>query len=501
MQAKKRSVLNIASGLFGQLMTIICGVLIPRLIMVSYGSEINGLLNSVGQIFIYFGLFEAGVGTASVQALYAPVAKQDKNQIDAILSATKKFYNKTGLLYFGAVLLLALLYPFLLNTSIPYWKIFFIIFFGGAGNCLNFFYQGKYTVLLSAEGKSYVYTNITTLINVVTNIVKVVLLLLGYNVLAVQFSYFVICFFQLFVYAIYLKRNYSWINWNAEPNNQAISQKNSTLIHQIASVIFYNTDPLILTSITHDLKIVSVYTIYNMVTSMVTALVQQLSQGISFRLGQLFNTERTLYIKLHHICEMVYLTLAFASMTTTYILFPAFIKLYTKGVTDINYYEELYPLLFVLIQVFTIGRTSLNNVIYYAAHFKQTQWSAVIECVINISISVVGVWKFGIYGVLLGSIVSVIYRTIYMIWYSYKYILFDNPWRTIKRWMVCMLIFVLIVIFVPSKELIVTSYLDIVTYGAISGIISLLLYFISLCITNRNETKEIMNLVRGFVGR
>lgn len=499
MQAKKKSVINIVSGLFGQLVTIACGVLVPRLVMVNFGSEVNGLLNSISQIFVYFGLFEAGIGTASVQALYAPVAKKNKDEIEGILVATKNFYRKTGILYFCAVLLLALFYPLMLDTSIPYWQIFAIIFFGGAGNCLYFFYQDKYTVLMSAEGKSYVSTNITTLITTLTSISKVILLLLGYNVIAVQLSYFVICFVQMLVYAIYLKRNYSWINWNVKPNNKAIEQKNSTLIHQIASVVFYNTDALILTTITHDLKIVSVYTIYNMVTSMVTSLVQQVSQGISFRLGQLFNTDRKQYVKLHHVCEMLYLTLAFASMTTTYIVFPAFIKLYTKNVTDINYLGKYYALLFVLIPLFTIGRTSLNNVISYAAHFKQTQWSAVIECIINIVISVIGVWKFGIYGVLFGSIISAAYRTIYMIFYCYKNILFDHPWRTMKRWLICIVIFVFVVLLVPNSGIEANSYLEIIFYGAVAAVISLVVYFVSLCVTNGKESRDILNLVKDIV--
>ena len=234
-----------------------------------------------------------------------------------------------------------------------------------------------------------------------------------------------------------------------------------------------------------------------MVTSMVTALVQQLSQGISFRLGQLFNTEREQYVKLHHICEIIYMTLAFAAMTTTYVVFPAFIRLYTKGVTDINYYEKLYPLLFVLIPLFTIGRTAMNNVIYYAAHFKQTQMSAVLECVINITVSVIGVWEFGIYGVLIGSVVSVVYRTIYMIFYCYRHILFDSPWKTIRRWLVCLVIFALMVVFVPSANLPAASYLQIILYGAAAGVISLIVYFAALCLTNRKETQNMISIVRG----
>lgn len=497
MQAKSKSIINIASGIFGQLMTICLGILIPRLVMVSYGSEINGLLSSISQIFVYFGLFEAGIGTASVQALYAPVAKKNNRAIEEILVATKRFYIKTGILYLASVILLAVLYPFILDSSIPYWNIVLIIFFGGAGNCLNFFYQGKYTVLMSAEGCSYVYTNITTLVNVMTSAAKVILLLLGYDVIAVQFSYFLICFLQMLIYAFYLKRHYAWIDWSVKPNNKAISQKNATLVHQIASVIFYNTDPLVLTVFTHDLKIVSVYTIYNMVVSMVTTLVQQISTGISFRLGQLYNTNIEQYIKLHHICEIVYITLAFASMTTTYYILIPFISVYTSGVSDINYLQHNYPLFFVCIPLFTIGRTSLNNLINYAGHFKQTQWRAVVESLLNIITSIIAVNFWGIYGVLLGSIVAVLYRTIDMIFYCYRHILFDSPWKTIRRWLVCLVIFVLMVVFVPSANLPAASYLQIILYGAAAGVISLIVYFAALCLTNRKETQNMISIVRG----
>jgi len=487
--------LNIASGLFGQLVTICCGIIIPRLVIVSYGSEVNGLLNSITQILVYFSLFEAGVGTASVQALYGPVARNDRKEIQSILVATKQFYLKTGFLYLGAVILLSLLYPFLLHTEIPYWKIVAIIFFGGAGNCLNFFYQSKYTVLMSAEGNSYVYTNIVTIISVLTSISKVVLLLMGFNIIAVQLSYFILCFVQMFFYFLHLRKHYAWIDWHVEPNQVAISQKNATLVHQVAGIIFNNTDTLVLTAATGDLKIVSVYTIYNMVISMITTLVQQLSTGINFKMGQLFNTNRKQYLVLHHVFELIFMTLAFATMTTAYLLFPAFIKLYTANVSDVNYLERFYPLFFSVIPLFTIGRTSLVNLINYSGHFKQTQWRAVIESVLNVIVSIFGVIRFGLYGVLLGSLVAVLYRTVDLIFYCYKHILEDTPWRTIKRWLVCFVAFALMVVLTPEQWITAGSYLHLVGYGVLVGGCSLITYFLLLCVTNPKEAKNLKEII------
>ncbi|MDY2911539.1 MAG: polysaccharide biosynthesis C-terminal domain-containing protein [Agathobacter sp.] len=503
METVQKSKRNIFYGLLGQVATIVLGILIPRLVIVNYGSEINGLLNSVGQIFVYFGLFEAGIGMASTQALFKPVVDNDTDSINGILSATSLFYYKTGTLYLGAVILLALGYPFLIwgSTSIPYWKIAAIIFFGGAGNCLAFFYQNKYTVLMSAQGYYYIYTNITTIITVLTSLTKVILLLLGFDVIAVQLSYFIICFLQMGIYYIYLRKNYSWIDWKAKPNKKAISQKNATLVHQVASLVFYNTDTLILTIFTKDLKIVSVYTIYNMVTTMVTQLVGQVSSGINFRMGQLYNSEKEAYIRMHHICEIVYTTLAFASMTTTYYLLPSFVKLYTAGVTDAVYYSPSYPLLFILIPLFTIGRTSLNCVITYAGHFKQTQWSAIIESGINLIVSIVGVIYFGIYGVLVGSIVSVIYRAIYMLIYSYKNLLHDNPFHTIKRWIMHGALMLICFLLIPQSTFQMQSYISLAVVGMLAAVVSLIYYGIGQALINREEMKNIMGMMKGFIRR
>ena len=88
MNARK-SIYNILSGLLGQGIAILLGIMIPRLVIVNLGSESNGLLSSVNQMLIYLNLLESGVGTAALQSLYRPVAEKFRNSgVGVVLSVT-----------------------------------------------------------------------------------------------------------------------------------------------------------------------------------------------------------------------------------------------------------------------------------------------------------------------------------------------------------------------------------------------------------------------------
>ena len=86
---------NLISSLVYQVVLISLSFLLPRLYLENFGSEVNGILSTIKQIFTYMGLLEAGIGLATTQALYKPVAEQDHGRASAILSATNLFYVKT----------------------------------------------------------------------------------------------------------------------------------------------------------------------------------------------------------------------------------------------------------------------------------------------------------------------------------------------------------------------------------------------------------------------
>ena len=75
---------NLLSGIAYQVILIVIGFLLPRLYLENFGSEVNGVLSTIKQIFVYLSLLEAGIGLATTQALYKPVAQRDHAKAGAI---------------------------------------------------------------------------------------------------------------------------------------------------------------------------------------------------------------------------------------------------------------------------------------------------------------------------------------------------------------------------------------------------------------------------------
>lgn len=440
----KRSVKIFVYGVISQITTLLLGIILPKLLIVNYGSEVNGLLSSIRQIFVYVALLEAGIGTASLQALYEPVAKGDARRASEIMAATDHYYKRTGLIYGLVVLLLAFVYPLVVNSGLSLPIVAGVILLQGASGVINYFFQGKFTILLRVDGKSYITTNVLTIVNVVSKIVQIILILVGGNILAVQAAYFVINLLQMLYITWYVKKYYGWLDLTVTPDYSSISQSKNVIIHQVSGLIFNNTDVLILTYFC-GLKVVSVYSLYSLILSCVSNIIDTLCSSVEFILGQAFNSDRYKFIRLQETYETYYLAVSFAFFTVTLIMLPSFIAIYSRGITDAVYTDQYLPALFVGLNVLMYARRTSSQIINFAGHFKQTQIRSIIESVINLSVSLILVRKIGIYGVLIGTIAALLYRTNDVIIYANWNILGRRPWKTYRRWLQNVIVMVICV--------------------------------------------------------
>lgn len=450
MKRSKKSLYNMIFGITNQIIVLVVGLIVPRFFILSYGSEINGLQSSIAYIYTYIALLEAGIGTATLQALFGAIGRADKNETNAILSATHIQYKKVALSYMICMMIFSIVYPFTIHTSVNKVTVALMILLSGVSSLLSFLFYGKFVVLLQADGRGYIVSVVGMLNYLLINAIKIFFIIKGASIISVYLGSAVISIITVLIYEIYRKKKYSWVSYHVAPKMEAISQSKNVVVHQISNIICNSTDILLLTYVVRDLKLVSIYNLYIMIFDAVKSLILNIFSSVQFILGQTYNKDIVLYRKYHQIYEVCDFVVSFSLYSTAYVLILPFMRIYTKGITDINYVDPALPILFVLVKLLASGREPASVLINFAGHFKKTQMRSVIEAGINLVVSIIGAYYWGIYGVLIGTIVALLYRTIDMYLYTSRRFLNRSIWYSIKQWVIYMSGFA-IVIFIFSN--------------------------------------------------
>lgn len=475
---------NIVMGFGGQFVILALGIVIPRLVLLSFGSEINGLLSTVSQIFMYVALLEAGLGNATINSLYKPLSEGNRSSISEVLTATKKYYKRVSKYYFICVLLLAFIYPIIAKTEIDKVTIGLVILFQGLSGVVIFYFVATYKQLLVADGKSYIISNFSLLSRILSSIVKILLINAGYNIILIQFSFFIIDCIQVVGLLKFCHKRYPWLKFNTKSNMNLLSQRRAFMVHEISNVVFSSTDIFILSTFS-SMKVASVYAIYNLVFSSIFSLISSANNGLGFILGQTFHQDKKKYLKFHDAYDSYYTAFVFAMISVAYVLILPFISIYTNGINDVGYIDGYLPIMFCVIQLLSCSRAVSAKLITIAGHVDDTQGRSISEALINLVISILLVQKIGIYGVLVGTIVALIYRTNDIIIYANRIILKRSPLKTYLNFLANSIIFTSVVFINSQINHAILTYIQLVECGLILSIFSLFTYFTVASLLNR----------------
>ena len=383
----------------------------------------------------------------------------------------------------------------MVKSSISWWVIVAVICFNGVGPAVNYFARAKYTLLLQAEGKIYILTNIETSIHVLLSVAKIILLMYGCNVVVVQFSAMMFYLLQTTIILFYIKKNYKWIDLTAQPNQEALKQSRNAMVHQVGTLVFNNTDTILLT-VFAGLSQVSVYAIYGLLFGMIRTAISTINDSLKFILGQTFNNNIQKFKKINKVYENFFIAIVFGLFTIAAFFITPFLRLYTAGVTDVNYFMPYLPILFTVISILTQIRTPANQTISFAKHYKETQWRCIIETLINLCVSIALVIPFGIYGVLFGTIAALLYRTTDMIIYANKKILKQRFYPTVCKIGTYFMVFFAIQFINKHIVLDLTSYLKIILWCVPYAFLTLTLYLAIAIVLDWKNTKIIFNIVK-----
>lgn len=463
----KKAFYNGIAGLINEFVIIVCGLILPRLVLGTFGSSYNGITQSITQFLSFVTLLRAGVGAVTKAALYRPLAENDGKQVSRIIRATEIFMRRIALIFAAGLVVFACVYPLLVTEEFSWLFSFSLVLIIGISTFAQYYFGITYQMLLEADQSQYIITVISTATTIMNVIMAVVLIRQGAGIHVVKLGSSVVFALNPILINVVVRRKYK-IDHTVEADNSALKQRWDAFAQQLAMLVRDNSAIMILTIVSNTLEI-SVYTVYFMVIKAMNSMIRAFTNGVGAAFGNMLAKGQTDAMKKNlRLYEFLVYSLTTILYSSVCVLITPFVTVYTSGITDVNYNRPLFGYILSIAYVFFCLRIPYQNIVEVAGHFKQTKKGAYLEAAINVGVSVVFGWKFGIIGVAIGTLVAMIFRTFQYAFYVAKNLVKRSHWEFLIRLMV--LIFNMGLIIIICKILPLRNAISYISW-AINGVI------------------------------
>ena len=394
---------NFITDFFPQIIMIIA--LFKSKIMLQYlGQETLGLYQLFAQVITYLALAEGGLASATVYRLYKPIADKDNQKIAEIANATRNVF----MIVSGIILVLGIgisfVVPFLIeNNTFSYGYIIsnFILYVISEVVVYLTIYR---RALFEANQEKYKINIIYQTSLILHSLLEIAILILGGNLTSLFIMFICLNTVTSMIILLYGKKTYSYLPKTKKADYSLVKDVKNLFIHKISALISNNVDVIIISKVLGLVNVV-IYTTYNYIINSLKLVVDKLYGAALGGIGNVLATDKDTGKKLFF--EYNSLVFFFALVLGVPLLYAI------DYFIDIWYSNEIYTsmllsILFVVNLVYYIIRTPLISFTTAAGLFKETNKCAILEVIINLSLSLILVNIIGIPGVLIGTIVSLV---------------------------------------------------------------------------------------------
>lgn len=492
----KKALYNIVSQMSYEIIAMICGLILPRFILSAFGSGYNGMVSAITQFLDYISILTLGIAGSTRVAIYKANAKNDIRALSSVLKATEKYMRKVAFAFIGYTIILTVVYPYFVKDEFAWVESASLVVIIALGTFAEYFFGITYRTFLMANQTTYIYNIIQIGAKIANTVISVILIKAGCSIQIVRLGS-AICFVGSPLLQYYIVRRKFHIISDVEPDYSALKYRGDVMAHSIANIVHQYTDIFLLTLFTSS-KVVSVYSVYALVLGSLRKLQTVFTAGLEGGFGDLWaRGEKESFEKNFNTFE--YLTFAFVSVVFSCagILILPFVKLYTKGVEDIQYIIPSFALLTVIAYAMNCLRMPYIISVQAAGRYKETKVGAFIEAGLNFAISLICVFRFGLIGVTVGTVAATTFRTVqYSLYLSKK--MLNRPIRKVIGkfiWLCCNVgIIFLLWRFLPRID--ITTWISWIINGFVWTFISLLVTIATSFVVFRGELRRSKEVVR-----
>lgn len=415
-----KSILNAEVNLLFYFLSLFLTFFSRKIFLDNLGAEFIGLTGTLNNILGYLNLTELGISASIGYFLFKPLQADNKKEIQDILSLLGYLYNWIGGIIFVAAIIVSLFFPIIFSNAELGIGIIYFAFYSFLGSSLIGYFINYRQILLSADQKNY----LVAIYYQSANLVKLGLqIYLAYHYknlyiwVAVEFLFGIIA---CIILNWKINKEYPWLHVDKRQGRyllkqypEIITKTKQVFIHKIKDFVLVKSDELFIFLFV-SLKMVAYYGNYMIIISKLISLFSAITGSVGASVGNLVaegDKERMLKVFWEYttIQHTIAATLAFSLY--------AFMEPFITHWLGSEYIMDNRILILLVIYIYiTNSRNSIDS-FNYAHGLYADVWSAWTELIINVGVTIICGIYWGIIGILIGKLASLI--PIVVIWKPY----------------------------------------------------------------------------------
>lgn len=435
-KAKKNIGIAMIQNIVNLVISMAGRIVFARVLTASYFG-VSGLFSNIIGVL---SIADLGMSTAMMYRLYKPIADNDEYKIVALVAFFRKVFRTIAMivLLVGIALIPFLKYIVNMPEGIPHLYSFYILNLLGAVISYLFVYR---TVLISADQKNYLLVRSNILFKLITFVLQVVVLIEFRS----YFLYLMIAVAISVINNIYQNhialKHYPFLK-SLEAKKLDKTELNAIFIdvkalflYKICGIVQTNTDSIMI-SVFVGTIVVGYYSNYLMIISQVITVIGIIFGNLKAGIGNKLASEdidNSGYM-LYEVLELFNYWLVLGCSIAIFILSKPFLSLCFGS----EYVLQDYVVLAIVLNFYTSNiRQTIWAYRETTGIFKQTQYTTMVTAAINIVTSLLGGYFFGLFGILIATVIS---RIVYA-WWKEPQVLFNecfhkNPIVYYKRYII-----------------------------------------------------------------
>lgn len=415
-----KSILNAEVNLLFYFLSLFLTFFSRKIFLDNLGAEFIGLTGTLNNILGYLNLSELGISACIGYFLFKPIQTNSRKEIQDILSLLGYLYNWIGSIIFAGAVIISLFFPLIFSNAELNLSIIYFAFYSFLGSSLIGYFINYRQILLSADQKNYLVAIYYQSANLVKLGLQIFLAHYYKNLyiwVAVEFLFGIL---GCIILNWKINREYPWLNVNKKQGKallkqypEIITKTKQVFIHKIKDFVLVKSDELFIFLFV-SLKMVAYYGNYMIIISKLISLFSAVTGSVGASIGNLVaegNKERMLKVFWEYttIQHTIAATLAFSLY--------AFLEPFVSHWLGSEYIMDNRILILLVAYIYiTNSRNSVDS-FNYAHGLYADVWSAWAELIINVSVTIICGLKWGIIGILIGKLASLI--PIIVIWKPY----------------------------------------------------------------------------------